>query len=68
MSIILTSYLSNTPVSVPVEDITGVQTDQTGGTLVEVHHGIYYWVHESLLEVMRQYVAAMDCIKRSDDR
>ena len=65
MSIGLTSYLSNTPVSVPFKDTTGVYADSEGGTLVEVSHGIYYWVHEPLLEVMRRYVAFAELLENS---
>ena len=63
MSIELTSYLSNTPVSIPFNDTTGVHTESEGGTLVEVSHSIYYWVHEPLLEVMRRCVALAELLE-----
>ena len=60
VSVTFSSHSSGKPFEVPIEEIVGVKEYEEGGSLVQNGPGMYYIVQESVIEVMRLVVAALD--------
>ena len=59
-NVVFTNLSSDMAVSIPLENITGVQCGMDDETLIEVGSGMYDMVCESLIEAIRLCVRAAD--------